>query len=152
MAAETSGVFRYGGTNKRKENLKERPVKATDVKKIEKLVESDKTAKEKIDRFEKILSDIEGLDDRKMFLWLEIYNNAKNDRVCASALFSQAFSQLGGTAAEHVTMGPTLVKYLERMTKANDQLLSLVSLITREIEKQNSVDTDDIFTQIEGKK
>jgi len=124
-------------------------MKAADVKRIEKLVESDKTASEKIGRFEEILSEIENLDDRKMFLWLEIYNNAKNDRVCASALFAQAYSQLGGTAAEHITLGSTLVKYLERMTKANDQLLALVSLITKEIEKQNTVNTDDIFTQIE---
>ena len=124
-------------------------MKAADIKRIEKLIESDKTAGEKIDRFEKILSDIGNLDDRKMFLWLEIYNNAKNDRVCASALFTQAFSQLGGTAAEHITLGSTLVKYLERMTKANDQLLSLASLITKEIEQQNTINADDIFTQIE---
>ena len=125
-------------------------MKANDAKKIEKLMESDKQAKKKITEFEEILENVDGLDQRKLFLWLEIYNNAKNDRICASALFTQAFSQLGATAPEHATLGPTLVKYLERMTKANDQLLSLAGLITKEIERQNTINSEDIFAQIEG--
>jgi cell fate (sporulation/competence/biofilm development) regulator YlbF (YheA/YmcA/DUF963 family) len=122
---------------------------AKDAKKIEKLLESDKAAKKKLSEFEQILGDTD-LDPKKMFLWLEVYNNAKSDRVCASALFTQAFAQLGGTAAEHVTLGPTLVKYLERMNKSNEQLLNLAGLITKEIERQSSVNTEDIFSQIEG--
>tara|TARA_R110000824_G_scaffold60853_5_gene162367 strand:+ start:29831 stop:30208 length:378 start_codon:yes stop_codon:yes gene_type:complete len=120
------------------------------VVKIEKLLETDKAASKKISEFEEILSNMSDLDQRKMFLWTEIYNNAKNDRVCASALFTQAFSQLGVTGSEHITLGPTLVKYLERMTKANDQLLSLAGLITKEIEQQKSLNSEDIFEQIEG--
>jgi cell fate (sporulation/competence/biofilm development) regulator YlbF (YheA/YmcA/DUF963 family) len=122
---------------------------AKDAKKIEKLLETDKVAKKKLTEFEQILSETD-IDPKKMFLWLEVYNNAKSDRVCASALFTQAFSQLGGTSAEHVTLGPTLVKYLERMNKSNEQLLSLANLITKELERQNSVDAEDIFSQIEG--
>tara|TARA_B100000029_G_scaffold456196_1_gene484000 strand:- start:100 stop:477 length:378 start_codon:yes stop_codon:yes gene_type:complete len=125
-------------------------MKAQDVKKIEKLLESDKDANKKITEFEEILDNVENLDQRKMFLWLEIYNNAKNDRVCASALFTQAFKELGGTAAEHSTLGPIIVKYLERMTKANDQLLALAGLVTKEIEAQKMVNADDIFEKIEG--
>jgi cell fate (sporulation/competence/biofilm development) regulator YlbF (YheA/YmcA/DUF963 family) len=124
-------------------------MEAKDAKKIEKLLETDKAAKKKLTEFEQILSETD-IDPKKMFLWLEVYNNAKSDRVCASALFTQAFSQLGGTSAEHVTLGPTLVKYLERMNKSNEQLLSLANLITKELERQNSVDAEDIFSQIEG--
>lgn len=125
-------------------------MKASDAKKIDKLLENNKNAEKKIAEFEEILSQVEELDEKKRFLWLEIYNNAKNDRTCASALFTQAFSQLGATGAEHVTLGPTLVKYLERMTKANDQLLSLASIVTKDIEQKSSVDADDIFSKIEG--
>jgi len=125
-------------------------MKSGDAKKIQGLSESNDEAEKKISEFEKILDSVENLDSRKMFLWLEIYNNAKNDRTCASALFTQAYSQLGNTSSEHVTLGSTLVKYLERMNKANEQLLSLANLITKEIEQQNSLDTDDIFEQIEG--
>ncbi len=125
-------------------------MKASDAKKIEQLSSADAEAAKKIGEFEQILESAGDLDDRKMFLWLEIYNNAKNDRTCASALFTQAYAQLGNTASEHVTLGTTLVKYLERMNKANEQLLSLANLVTKEIERQNSVDAEEIFAQIEG--
>jgi len=125
-------------------------VKTSDAKKVQSLTRANEEAEKKITEFEKILESVTDLDSRKMFLWLEIYNNAKNDRTCASALFTQAYSQLGNTSSEHVTLGSTLVKYLERMNKANEQLLSLANLITREIEQQRSIDSDDIFEQIEG--
>ena len=125
-------------------------MKSSDAKRIQSLASANEDAEKKITEFEKILDSVENLDSRKMFLWLEIYNNAKNDRTCASALFTQAYAQLGQTSSEHVTLGSTLVKYLERMNKANEQLLSLANLITKEIEQQRTVDADDIFTQIEG--
>ena len=123
---------------------------AKDVKKIQRLTATNDEVEKKISGFEEILDSVENLDSRKMFLWLEIYNNAKSDRTCASALFTQAYSQLGNTSSEHVTLGATLVKYLERMNKANEQLLSLANLITKEIEQQKSLDADSIFEQIEG--
>ena len=52
-------------------------MKTLDAKKIEKLLENDKVAIKKIGEFEDILNSIENLDERKLFLWLEIYNNAK---------------------------------------------------------------------------
>ena len=125
-------------------------MKTSDAKKIQSLSVSNEEAEKKISEFEKILDSVENLDSRKMFLWLEIYNNAKNDRTCASALFTQAYSHLGNTSSEHVTLGSTLVKYLERMNKANEQLLSLANLITKEIEQQKTLDADSIFEQIEG--
>jgi ABC-type Fe3+-citrate transport system substrate-binding protein len=125
---------------------------SSDMKKIEKMLEDEKKAEKKIKDFEKILGEMKNLDPKKFHLWLEIYNNAKSDRVCASALFTQAFSQLGSSSADHVTVGPTLVRYLERMTKSNEQLLTLSQIISKEIETSSTVDTDDIFAQIEGKK
>ena len=125
-------------------------MKASDIKKIDKLLAKNDSAEKKIEEFEKILDKFDDLDEKKRFLWLEIYNNAKNDRICASALFAQAFAQLGSTGPEHVTLGATLVKYLERMTKANDQLLSLANIIAKDIEQKSAVDADDIFSKIEG--
>jgi hypothetical protein len=124
-------------------------MKAEEVKKIEKLMESDKKAQKKIRDFEKLLLEMDSIDPKKAHLWSEIYNNATNDRVCASALFTQAFIQLGQTAADHVSLGTTLVKYLERMTKSNDQLLTLAQIVAKEIERSNTIDTNDIFAKIE---
>jgi len=113
------------------------------------MLDSNKKAEQKIKNFEKVIMEVKNTDPKKLHLWLEIYNNATNDRTCASALFTQAFSQLGSSAADHMSMGPTLVKYLERMTKANEQLISLAQLITKEMEQTTQIDTDVIFAQIE---
>ena len=40
-------------------------------------------------------------------------------------------------------------KYLERMSKSNDQILRLAELIAKEEEK-NEISADDIFNQITG--
>ena len=122
---------------------------SSDIKKIEKMLDSDKKSKQKIKDFEKILEIAKTSDPKKLHLWLEIYNNAINDRACASALFAQAFSQLGTSSADHMSMGSTLVKYLERMTKSNEQLISLAQIISKEMESANQVNTDSIFAQIE---
>lgn len=127
-------------------------MKAADAKKIEKMMEKNQQTEKKIKTFEKLLDEMSGVEPQKMHLWLEIYNNATNDRTTASALFTQGFMQLGDSSADHITIGPTLVKYLERMTKSNDQLLSLSQIISKEVEKQTAVDTDDIFSKIEEQK
>ena len=125
-------------------------MKPMNIEKIEKLMENDKKARQKLESFEKILLNIEDIEPQKMHLWLEIYTNATNDRAAASALMSQAFMQLGSAAIDHISLGPMLVKYLERMNKSNDQLLSLAIVVAKEIEKVASVNSDDIFAQIEG--
>jgi len=124
-------------------------VNSKDIKKIEKMLDNDKKAEKKIKDFEKTLESAKSADPKKLHLWLEIYNNATNDRTCASALFAQAFAQLGTSAADHMSMGPTLVKYLERMTKANEQLIALAQIISKEMEAISQVNTDSIFEQIE---
>lgn len=124
-------------------------MKPTNTKKIEKLLDDNKQAQVKIESFEKVLQNMEGLDPQKLTLWLEIYNNATADRANASALLSGAFVLLGQTSADHMSLGPTLVKYLERMTKSNDQLLALAQVVAKEVDKQTALDTEDLFTKIE---
>ena len=41
-------------------------------------------------------------------------------------------------------------KYLERMSKSNDQILKLAELIAKEEEKMDSVPSNEIFDQIVG--
>lgn len=125
-------------------------MQSTDAQKIEKLLESNKKSEKQIKEFEKKILEMEASDSPKMSLWIEIYRNAVSDRTCASALFTQAFSQMGSSAADHVTLGTTLVKYLERMSKANEQLLDLSQLIEKDKEKEDVMSAKDIFSQIEG--
>jgi ABC-type Fe3+-citrate transport system substrate-binding protein len=125
-------------------------MKASDAKKIEKMLEDNKEFEKKISSFEQLLSENKDLDPQKMRLWLEVYQNATSDRTIAHVLFTQAFSQLTASVTDHVTLGPTLVKYLERMCKSNDQLLSLADIVSKEVSRQRSLNSDDIFAQIEG--
>ena len=101
--------------------------------------------------FEDVVNSAKGLDEKKRLLWKQIYKNAVDDRASAGILFTNAFSSMGQTSTDHMAMGTTLVKYLEKMSKANQQLLDLSSIISRDDEQNSQVDPDDIFRQIEGK-
>lgn len=100
----------------------------------------------KVAQFEDLLRSIEGLDDKKRILWSEIYRNALTDRESASILFTDTIMQLKGNTANHSILGPIVVKYIERMSRANDQLIKLAEIITDEENKP--VDTDSIFNRI----
>jgi|GEM_PF-1030681 len=100
----------------------------------------------KVARFEGLLESIDGLDSKKKVLWIEIYRNAITDRESASILFTDTIIQLKGNAANHSILGPVVVKYIERMSRANDQLIKLAEIITSEDNKP--LDTNSIFDQI----
>jgi len=53
-----------------------------------------------------------------------------------------------GGVNEHMNIGSIMSKYLERMSKSNDQILKLAELISKEEEKSAEVSADDIFNQI----
>ena len=105
-----------------------------------------KSKETKIEKFGDILSSIKNLDDKKRVLWTEIYHNAVDDRENASILFTDTLMQVKGNAANHNILGPVIAKYLERMSRANDQLLKLAELVARE--EETDINTDLIFDSI----
>lgn len=98
--------------------------------------------------FEVLLDNTKGLDEKKCLLWKQIYRNAVDDRASAGSLFNNAYSSMGQASTDHLAMGATLVKYLEKMTKSNQQLLELSALISKDEEQNTRIDPDDIFRQI----
>ena len=100
----------------------------------------------KIIQFSELLTSLNDLDDKKKVLWREIYENAVNDRENASILFTDTLMQVKGNAANHNILGPVIAKYLERMSRANDQILKLAELVAKEDSKDLS--TDSIFDKI----
>ncbi len=96
--------------------------------------------------FSDVLSSIKDIDDKKKMLWQEIYNNAITDRENASILFTDTLIQVRGNAANHNILGPVIVKYIERMSRANDQILKLAELVAKEDSKQ--LDPSTIFDRI----
>ncbi len=83
----------------------------------------------KMKNFGDLIDSIESADEKKKFLWKQIYENAVSDRELASVLYTQLFSSSSGSTNDHNTYGPMLVRYLERMGKCTEQLIKLAEMI-----------------------
>ena len=125
-------------------------MKNKDVDKVEKLLERYEATKGKVETFEKVLDGLDQTTDRKKALWKEIYENALYDRENAAVLFTEAFRHMSGNITEHVTLGATLAKYLERMCKSNEQILKLAELVAKADQREIKINPDDMFTKISG--
>jgi hypothetical protein len=117
-------------------------------KALDKTIENIKERQVKIEKFSDILDALESTEDKKKLLWKEIYENALTDRENAYALFSDLMGQSQGNAANHALFGQIMSKYLERMSKSNDQILRLAELIAKAEQEQGSINPDDIFSKI----
>jgi len=116
---------------------------------IDNLIERAEENKKKIGDFADLIDSIDSIDDKRKFLWKEIYQNAVTDRENAHALFINLYQQMNCSSSEHLTVGATLTKYLERMSKANEQLLKLAEII-RSSSEERKLTPDEIFEQISG--
>ena len=122
-------------------------------KQIEKLldkVDKNEAKEENIKNFADILDNIESLEDKKKMLWKEIYENAIEDREKSKMLFNDAYISMQGGINEHMNIGAVMSKYIERMSKSNDQILKLAELISKEEEKSEEIREDEIFGKING--
>ena len=99
--------------------------------------------------FEVLLDGIKDIDEKKKLLWKQIYRNAVDDRSTAAALFTSAYAGMGQSSTDHITMGSTLIKYLEKMAKSNQQLIELSGLIAKDDDQHVKIDQDALFKEIE---
>ena len=108
-----------------------------------------KTNKEdKLKEFSDLLDSLEKTEDKKKMLWKDAYQNAVDDRESAAILLNDLLVMIPGSSGNHSTHGGLATKYLERMSKCNDQILKLAELIAKEQEKDATVSPDDIFNSI----
>tara|TARA_Y100000034_G_C6871769_1_gene398121 strand:+ start:1318 stop:1686 length:369 start_codon:yes stop_codon:yes gene_type:complete len=105
-----------------------------------------KEKEEKISKFSELLDSLENTEDKKKLLWKEVYENALNDRENAGILLTDLLMQTQGNTSHHLTYGSILTKYLERMSKSNDQILRLAEIIAKEEDRE--VDINDIYSKI----
>ena len=103
---------------------------------------------DKIKEFSDLLDSLENTEDKKKLLWRESYQNALEDRESAAILLNDLLVTIPGNPTSHSTHGTLATKYLERMSKCNDQIIKLAELIAKEQERENTVSTDDIFKSI----
>jgi hypothetical protein len=105
---------------------------------------------EKVRDFSGLLDQIEGLSDKKKKLWKEIYENAIYDRQNAYTLFVRLVKIVEDKSTEHAVHGKSLSAYIEKMSKANDQLIRLAELISKAEKTNDNIDPEDMFKRING--
>jgi len=120
------------------------------VKKIDDLFDQQREKEDKIAAFGELLDDLTTTRARKKALWREIYENAVSDRERASILFTEAFRTMTGSSSDHAALGSVMAKYLERMCKSNDQILSLAAIIAKAESTEDKVNPDELFSKISG--
>jgi len=103
---------------------------------------------DKIKEFSDLLNSLENTEDKKKLLWKESYQNAIEDRESASILLNDLLVTIPGNSGNHSMHGSLATKYLERMSKSNDQIIKLAELLAKEQEKESTVSPDDIFKSI----
>ena len=104
--------------------------------------------KEKIKNFTELLRSIKHTDDRKKMLWREIYENAVTDRLNACLMYTQLAAGVLNDLNLHALHGQTITKYIERMSRANDQLLKLAELVAEAEAKDVPFNTDEMYNKI----
>ena len=105
------------------------------------------STEDKIKDFSDLLDSLENTEDKKKLLWKDSYKNSIDDRETASILVDDLLLKIQGNLNNHQLFGTLMTKYLERMSKSNDQILKLAELISKE-DTENNVSVDDIFDEI----
>ena len=109
------------------------------------LLKAQQEQTKKIEEFSELLEGLGSTNDKRKALWREIYENALSDRLNASVLFTEGYAAMSEDMTAHISAGPILTKYLERMNKSNEQLLKLAELISRAEEQSARLNPEDIF-------
>lgn len=101
--------------------------------------------------FDELLVNADDLDQRTKSLWVQIYRNACSDREQASVFVTDLLRELTGSNPNaHAMHGGTVVKYLEKMAKANDQLLKLAEQVSSYRTSRGDVDSDELLDMLQG--
>lgn len=110
---------------------------------------TDLSIEEKIQDFTELLEQIDNVSDKKKKLWKEIYENAVTDRQNAYVLFTSLVDIVQDKSTEHAVHGKALATYIERMSKANDQIIRLAELVSKsEVKEDKEIDPEEMFRKI----
>lgn len=101
--------------------------------------------------FVELLGTLASTEDKQKSLWKQIYENAITDRMNAYLIWSELYNACRGNPAEHAIHGQNLSRYLERMSKANDQLIKLTELVgTAKKKDSTELSEEDLYRDMEN--
>ena len=98
--------------------------------------ELDANIKSQLTNFADLLDTISSVEDKTKVLWRHIFENAVQDRKNAYIMWIDLYHFVHANPNEHAIHGQNLSRYMERMSKANDQILKLTELVSRAAEEQ----------------
>jgi len=112
--------------------------------------ELDSENEQQMDDFNILMDNLSTTEEKVKSLWKQIYQNALIDRRNSYILFGDLYNIVAGNANEHGIHGNSLAKYLERMSKANDQLIKLAELVDAAThENEETIFSDsNLYSQI----
>ena len=113
------------------------------------MADNELTIENKIRDFSDLLEQIDGVSDKKKKLWREIYENAVTDRQNSYVLFTRLVDIVQDKSTEHAVHGKTLATYIERMSRANDQIIRLAELVSKSENKSDGeIDPEEMFKKL----
>lgn len=115
----------------------------------------EQTDTELVAEFNSLIRLAEHVDLKQKFLWQRVFKNAVDDRRVASILLMDLYIATVQAAEKHVMHGDLLAKYMERMEKANAQIIKLSEMVQKALDSapKDQPDKDyvdmDIYDVIE---
>ena len=113
--------------------------------------ELDNKINQQLHDFSSLLNKISSVEDKQKALWKQIYENAVQDSKNAYIMWIDLYGYVHANPNEHAIHGQNLSRYMERMSKANDQILKLTELVSKASEEDldNMMSEDDIYDKIQ---
>lgn len=103
-----------------------------------------------VPEFDDLLLVATDIEPKLKALWTQVYRNAVEDRERAGVFLLDLQRTLTGADADkHSLHGPQAVRYLERIGRANEQLLKLAEQVRVYREEHSDVTEDDILDRIQ---
>lgn len=107
-------------------------------------------AEAKNEEFRDLLRKIKYASNETKKIWTEIYENAVDDRTHAFLLFADLYKFVANNEKGHIDHGKQITMYIERMNKANDQLLKLAELVENAFHDDTEIDAGALYDEIGG--
>jgi hypothetical protein len=108
-------------------------------------------AEAKNEEFRDLLEKIQYASKETKKIWKEIYENAVDDRTHAFLLFADLYRFVANNEKGHVDHGRQISMYIERMNKANDQLLKLAELVENAKQDDEAIDAGALYEEFNTK-
>jgi hypothetical protein len=93
----------------------------------------DEQIQKDISSFAMLIDTITTAEERKKELWKKIHYNAVIDRRNAFMMYADLVKQIEKDHTQHAVLGTHVAKYLERMSKSNEQLIKLAEIVDSKV-------------------